>query len=171
LKKKSGKQYFKKDAFEWDAKLEEYRCPNGATLKRKSQEYRILSDDERLRVFRYACDPALCSACPLSASCTKTPERGRSLRRSEREDLVDALKARMSEPESQELYKKRAASIERCFGGMKANRGLTRFSRRGLRGAKTTVGLWVLLHNGLLWLDEKSQTENQQKNNPTPPDL
>ena len=53
------------------------------------------------------------------------PERGRSLRRSEREDLVDALKARMNEPESQQLYKKRAASIERCFGAVKANRGLT----------------------------------------------
>jgi len=171
LKKKSGKQYFKKDMFEWNAERAEYRCPNGAALTRKSQEYRILSDAERLRVFRYACDPASCSACPLSAGCTSTPERGRSLRRSEREDLVDALKLRLNEPESQQLYKKRAASIERCFGDMKANRSLTRFLRRGLRGAKTTVGLWTLLHNGLLWIDEKSQTEKQQKNNPTPPDL
>ena len=67
---KSGKRYFKKDMFEWNAEREEYRCPNGAALTRKSQEYRIFSDDERLRVFRYACDPASCIACPLSAGCT-----------------------------------------------------------------------------------------------------
>jgi len=69
----------------------------------------------------------------------------------------------MSKPESQQLDKKRAASIERCFGDMKANRNLTRFSRRGLRDAKTTVGLWGLLHNRPLWLDENTKTENQKK--------
>jgi hypothetical protein len=77
----------------------------------------------------------------------------------------------LSEPESRELYRKRAASIERCFADMKEHRGLERFSRRGLTGAKTTIGLWVLLHNGLLWLREKTQNEMTTKNNPPPPDF
>jgi hypothetical protein len=54
---------------------------------------------------------------------------------------------------------------------MKLHRGLTRFSRRGLQGAKTTVGLWVLLNNGLLWLNEKDKAENTTKTNTTPPDF
>jgi len=70
-----------------------------------------------------------------------------------------------------ELYRRRSASIERCFGEMKTHRGLSRFSRRGLQGAKTTVGLWVLLHNGLLWLKEIAKTENTQKNHHPPPDF
>ena len=59
---------------------------------------------------------------------------------------------------------KACCCVEEC-------RNLTRFSRRGLRGAKTTIGLWTLLHNGLLWLDEKTKTENQQKTDSPPPDL
>jgi len=43
-----------------------------------------------------------------------------------------------------------------------------RFSRCGLTGAKTTVGLWVLLHNGLLWLREKTQNEITTKSNSPP---
>lgn len=169
-KKKSGKRHFKKDVFEWGNERKEYRCPNGVALKRKSQEFRVLSDGDRLRVFRDRCEPESCLACPQSSRYTSKPEHGRNLRRSEREDLVDALKVRMSKPESQQHYKKRAASIERCFGDMKANRNLTRFSRRGLRGAKTTVGLWTLLHNGLLWLDENTKNDIQQKIDLTPPD-
>ena len=69
----------------------------------------------------------------------------------------------MSDPESQELYRKRAASIERCFADMKKHRGLT--------GAKTTVGLWALLHNGLLRQREKTQQETTTKNHTPPPDL
>ena len=68
-------------------------------------------------------------------------------------------------PESQSFYQKRAACIERCFGDMKQHRGLTRFSRRSLSGAKTTLGLWTLLHNGMIALNKKSQNENQQNQN------
>ena len=169
--KKSKKAYFKKALFSWDAERQEYRCPNGAPVVRRSQEYRHVSDDVRLRIVRYRCSPELCLACPQSSDCTPAPSKGRSIRRSEREDLVDALRERMGEPEAKELYRRRSASIERCFGEMKLHRGLTRFSRRGLRAAKTTVGLWVLLHNGLLHLAEKAKTEKKQKNDSTPPDF
>jgi hypothetical protein len=167
--KKSRKSYFPKSAFHWDSEREEYRCPNGAVLVRRSQEYRILSDEVRLRIFRYRCSPESCLACPQRSSCTPAPAQGRSLRRSEREDLVESLQMRMAKPESQEFYRKRAASIERCFWEMKLHRGLSRFSRRGLQGAKTMVGLWVLLHNGLLWMNEKAQTENKPKTEALPP--
>jgi transposase len=168
--KKSKKQYYKKEVFQWDAERQEYRCPNGSPLVRRSQEYRHVSDDVRLRIFRYACLPELCLACPLSSECTPNPAKGRSIRRSEREDLVESLRERMSDAESKILYRSRSSSIERCFGELKLHRGLVRFSRRGLRGAQTTVGLAVLLHNGLLWLKEKTRAENAPKTNPPPPD-
>jgi len=119
----------------------------------------------------YGCSPEFCLASPKSADCTPTPEKGRRIRRSEREDLVDALWERMDAAEAKELYRKRSASIERCFGDMKLHRGLTRFLRRGLRGAKTTVGLRVLLHNGLLRINEKDKAENTTKTKTTTPDF
>ena len=84
---------------------------------------------------------------------------------------MDALWERMDAAEAKELYRKRSASIERCFGDMKLHRGLTRFLRRGLRGAKTTVGLRVLLHNGLLRINEKGKAENTTKTKTTTPDF
>ena len=176
-KKKANKRYFKKEEFQWNGERQEYRCPGGEVLVRKSREYRMLTDGDRPRIYRYRCSPELCLACERSSLCTPSPQKGRSLRRSEREDLVESLRARMEKPESQELYRRRSASIERCFGEMqgfgemRAHHGLSRFSRRGLQGAKTTVGLWVLLHNGLLWLKEITKTENTQKNNHPPPDF
>jgi len=49
-----------------------------------------------------------------------------------------------------------------------AHRGLDRFSRRALTGAKTTVGLWTLFHNGHLWLRKKTQNEITKKSNSPP---
>ena len=68
--KKSRKSYFKKSAFHWDSERGEYRCPCGAVLVRRSQEYRILSDEVRLRIFRYRCSPESCLACPQSSNGT-----------------------------------------------------------------------------------------------------
>ena len=168
---KSKKRFFKKEAFAWDAEREAYRCPNGETLTRQSREYRHVSDGVRLRVFRFRCPPESCLACPQNANCTPAPAKGRSLRRSQREDLVDALRQRMTLPESLTLYRQRSSSIERCFGDMKTHRDLTRFSRRGLHAAQTTVGLWVLLHNGLLWLRGQAQAENTPEIDTHPPDF
>ena len=128
-----------------------------------------MSDGTRLRVFRFRCPPQACLACPQNANCPPAPAKGRTLRRSEREDLVDALRQRMNSPDAQKLYRKRSASIERCIGDMKTRRGLTRFSRRGLRAAQTTVGLWVLLHNGLLRLRGQAQAKNTPEIDTHPP--
>jgi hypothetical protein len=170
-KGKVKKRYFKKEEFQWNGEQQEYRCPGGEVLVRCSREYRMLAEGVRPRVYRYRCSAATCLACEQSSHCTPSPHKGRSLRRSEREDLVESLRTRMAKPESQELYRRRSASIERCFGEMKTHRGLSRFSRRGLQGAKTTIGLWVLLHNGLLWLKEINKTENSCKNEQLPPDF
>jgi len=43
------------------------------------------------------------------------------------------------------------------------DQALDRFSRRALTGAKTTVGLWTLLHNGHHWLRKKTQNEIKKK--------
>jgi transposase len=170
-KRKSKKSYYKKEAFTWDAEREAYRCPNGATLTLSCREHRYLSDGTRLPGLRFRCPPPSCLACKQSANCTPSPAKGRCVCRSEREDLIDALRQRMTLPDSQTLYRRRSASIERCIGDMKTHRGLTRFSRRGLTAAQTTVGLWVLLHNGLLWLRGEAQAEKAPEPNCPPPDF
>ena len=170
-KEKSKKRLFKKDAFAWDAEGGAYRCPNGATLTLSCREHRYLSDGTRLPVLRFRCPLESCLACPQNTNCTPAPAKGRCVCRSEREDLIDSLRQRMLLPDAQTLYRRRAASIERCIGDMKTHRGLTRFSRRGLTAAQTTVGLWILLHNGLLWLRGQTPAENTPEIDGHPPDF
>jgi len=58
----------------------------------KSPKYRNLTEGEQHRIFRYRCSPESCLACLQSSDCTSSPEHGSGHRKSEREDLVDALK-------------------------------------------------------------------------------
>ena len=65
----------------------------------------------------------------------------------ENEELLDELRERMQTPEAKTLYKLRSQTVELAYADMKEHRGLRRFRSRGLRRAKTQVGLIVLTHN------------------------
>jgi len=79
-------------------------------------------------------------------------EGGREIRRSEHEQLVEDLAARMQSPEAKALYRLRSQTVELVFADVKQHRNLTRLCGHGLSAAGAEVGLSVLVHNALALL-------------------
>jgi transposase len=145
-----------KSEFTWLPEEQTYRCPAGhrLVLQRRGTEQRV---DGELVESQYRCPAEHCQACPLASRCTRTPQLGRIVKRSEHDDLYDALRQRMSQPESQALYKLRKQTVERQNADMKQHRGLRQFASFGLKRARIQVGLLVLAHNGLELLKARSR--------------
>ena len=139
-----------KDQFTWNPEEQVYVCPAGHQLTWIGQERRVQADGEVNVIHRYHCDPNDCCACPLAARCTTNPQRGRSVKRSEHEPLVNAHRARMATEEGKQIYKLRKQTVELGFADLKEHRALRRFPRRGLERARTHLGLIILAHNLLV---------------------
>ena len=136
-----------KEQFTWLADEDAYVCPQGHRLHWIGREKRRQADGEIHVVQSYRCSPEHCCACPLHARCTTNPRRGRAVKRSEHEDLVEAHRAWMATDEAKAIYKKRKQTVELGFADVKEHRSLRCFPRRGLQRARTHVGLLVLVHN------------------------
>ena len=155
--RKSPKQ-IPKEEFQWDAAQQVYVCPQGHRLEREYSEVVKRKGDERLRVYTYRCAAEHCGACPRNAECARTA-RGRTIKRSEHEELVEALARRMQTAEAKALYRRRSQTVELGFADVKEHRGLRRFGGRGRQRAETEVGLVALAHNVLAVLDLRQQQE------------
>jgi hypothetical protein len=140
-----------KEQFRWDAAEKSYYCPEGHRLIQIGCKAEKREQDQQVLVYQYRCPPEHCRACPRAGQCTRAPHRGRTIKRSEHEDKVDALRQRMHTPEGQALYKKRSQTVEPRIGDLKAHRGLRCFAGFGQALALIQVGLLLLVHNGL-WL-------------------
>jgi hypothetical protein len=139
-----------KRAFTWLPEQQTDRCPEGHVLEfaRTGKERR--GPTQELTVLKYRCAPAHGQACPRQSACTAKPEQGRTIQRSEHEDLVDALRQRMQEPAGKALYKLRKQTVERGYADIKTHRGLQRFRSYGVTRARIQVGLLVLVHNAVM---------------------
>ena len=138
---------FPKEKFEWLPDENAYRCPQGHRLTPIGKEHRIQSDGEVNTVYRYRCRPEHCRLCPVSSACVTNPNRGRSLRRSQHEDVIEAHKSYMQTDAAKSLYKLRGQTVELGFADFKEHRSLQRFSGRGTFRARRQLGLTVLAHN------------------------
>jgi hypothetical protein len=146
-KGKTAPQKFSREDFQWLPDENAYRCPQGQLLTSIGKERRHQSHGEIHAVYRYRCLPKHCQACPLRERCTTSPRLGRSLRRSEHEELIALHKTRMQTPEAKALYRLRRQTVELGFADLKEHRNLQRFSGRGLNHASAQTALSVLAHN------------------------
>jgi len=94
----------------------------------------------------YRCAKEHCQACPLARRCTGGAN-GRTIKRNEHEELIEAHRAKMATPEAKAIDRKRSRTVELRFADTKEHRGLRRFRGRGLERARIEVGLGVLAHN------------------------
>jgi transposase len=161
--KKPDEGMVPKHQFVWLPEQKTYRCPQGHFLKFVSSSKQTRQGGEALEVTQYRCPPEHCQVCPLQAKCTRTPERGRIVKRNEHDDLVEELRTRMQRPESQEFYARRKQTVEPTFGDFKEHRGLRQFRGFGLARARAQVGMLVLAYNGLNLL--KARVRQRQQSN------
>jgi Transposase DDE domain len=158
---------FTKAQFQWLPELETSRCPAGHALKRVGRETCGRSGGREEVVVRYGVQGSTCQACPLRPQCTTSQKVGRSIRRSEHEDVIIAHQAWMETERAKAVYRLRGQTIEMVFADFKEHRGLRRFSGRGLTPARMELAFEVLVHNLLVLHRFSSQKHNAQEANST----
>jgi hypothetical protein len=136
-----------KEHFTWVPEQNMYRCPEGHPLPWIGQQKRRQSDGQINVVNSYRCAPQNCRACPRQVLCSSNPNRGRAIKRSEHETLVEAHRARMATAEAKSLYRLRRQTVELAYADLKQHRSLRQFSGRGRSRAQRQIGLAVLVHN------------------------
>ncbi len=138
-----------KDQFQWLPEEGTYRCPEGHQLNYKGREQKRRRDDNTVTQHRFHCPAEHCRACPLRERCVRDPEKGRTVKRLEGEELMEAHKEWMKTDEAKAASRLRGSVIERCFADAKQHRHLRRLHGRGLKRAKAEIGLVVLVQTAL----------------------
>lgn len=146
-----------KEQFEWLAEEQTYRCPQGHRLLYKGRQRKPRRDEQMVWEQRFHCPAEHCRTCPLAARCVRRPDAGRTIKRLEGQELLDAHRARMATAEARAARRLRSSVIERCFADQKHHRQLRRFHGRGLRRARAEYGLFILTHNAITLARQKNQ--------------
>jgi hypothetical protein len=158
-----------KEQFVWLAAEHTYRCPQGHLLQRERCCAEGRRDGEQVMVEQFRCAAEHCRTCPLASRCTKRPDKGRTVKRMQGQELLDEVAERMATPEGKQRYKKRSQTVELCHADFRAHRGLDRFRSFGLRAGQSLIGLLVLAHNGLALLDARDAKKLSNQESPGPP--
>jgi Transposase DDE domain len=116
--------FFGKSKFRYDATGDTYTCPNGETLR-----FRTNKNTERVRI--YQATGEACTVCPLKAQCTDS-SGGRQVRRSFDEESLDRVRSYHETEDYQKARRKRSVWVEPLFAEAKDWHGLRRFRLRRL---------------------------------------
>jgi transposase len=131
-----AKGLFAKRSFRYIAKDDEYRCPAGERLRRRTTTH-----PNGLTVYRYW--SSVCGTCALKSRCTTGKERRVS--RWEHEDVLETMQRRLDvDPDKMRL---RRSTVEHPFGTLKAWMGSTHFLTKTLERVSTEMSLHVLAYN------------------------
>src|SRR5262249_57060779 len=117
------------------------------SVKRVGREVCGRSGGREEVVVRYGVKAATCQACPLRPQCTTSHKVGRSLRRSEHEELILAHQAWMETASAKAVYRLRKQTIELVFADLKEHRGLRRVLGPGQVRRHSGFALEGLGHN------------------------
>ncbi len=145
-------RHLPKSEFVWLEGEQQYQCPEGRRLSRRAIRTKRCAGGQTVCTTIYACAANDCQSCSRRAECMPSGKGGREIRRSEHEQLVEDLAARMQSPEAKALYRLRSQTVELVFADVKQHRNLTRLCGHGLSAAGAEVGLSVLVHNALALL-------------------
>jgi hypothetical protein len=153
-----------KERFQWLPDEGTYRCPEGHRLDRKGQERVSRRDDRAVVRYRFHCAAEHCRACPSRDGCVGDPARGRTVKRYEGEELLEAHRAYMSTPAAKAISRLRGSVVERCFGDAREHRKLRRLHGRGLHAARVEVGLVVLVQTAMTLARLRKNHANPREN-------
>jgi transposase len=163
-KKKSTNQFTQlpKTEFTWLADEQAFVCPEGHRLEfeRRTRVHR--HGGRSLANFTYRCPPDRCRVCVRREQCTPTPEKGRTVSRLEKEELLDDHRAWMETAEAKALYRLRGQTVEHGFADMKEHRNFRRVFGRGLWRARSQTAGTVLVHNLLVLLKAEQAAREEE---------
>ena len=131
-----AKGQFGREAFRYIAEDDEYECPAGQRLAR-----RTITQEKGKTMYRYW--TTVCRQCPLKEQCTSGKER--RVTRWEHEEVLEAAQARLDR--NPDMMGIRRATVEHPFGTLKAWMGSTHFLTKTLDRVSTEMSLHVLAYN------------------------
>lgn len=135
----SPKGYFKRRHFEYDPNRDEYRCPNGQTLK--------YSTTGRDGYRAYKSDPKLCVQCPDLYRCTNSRQHQKVMVRHVWEDEREEINQNRLTDWGRKVYKRRCETVERSFADAKELHG-HRYARfRGIERVRAQCLLAAACQN------------------------
>ena len=137
--RKSDK-FFPKYKFRFDEANDVYICPKGQRLER-DHVYR--GNAQNPAYTQYRC--VVCCDCPLRKRCTRSAYR--SVRRYAEDELREAMRMVMKQPQARQRYRQRQAMVEPVHGEIKYIQNLMRFRRRGLKKVSLEYSLHCAAHN------------------------
>ncbi len=117
------RKIFPESLFAYDPQTDTYTCPAGQTLKRRKHWV------ER-KAFEYVTARGVCQQCPLRVQCTRSQSAGRTLKRHERQEVLENLRAQAQSWSSKRDIQIRQHFMERSFAQGKRF-GLKRARWRG----------------------------------------
>jgi len=132
----SAKGEFSKSNFTYDAERNVYICPRGETLKHEGTWSPTTGREYATMLYR-----CRNTECPVRSDCTKD-KKGRSIKRTEHADALERNAERLRDPGLRELLRRRKSIIEHIFALVKTRDGFSRFTLRGLEGARAQ---WALV--------------------------
>jgi transposase len=137
---------FAASVFVWDAEQKVFMCPAGKQLKQTGQGKR---HGQNCEIYTVAAED--CDGCADKPQCWGKAGRARQLRRRIESKAMQTYLARMRDPRTQEIYKRRSQVAETPHMRIKENWKWRRFSVRGLaKSAKEAI--WVALaYNVQVW--------------------
>lgn len=134
------KPEFYADRFRFEAAENCMYCPMGVRLK-----YQGKTRSELVVIQKYQALPRDCAACVRKVDCCpKNEKSGRSVQRSEYHEEIQDYQQRMSQPETQAIYRQRSEVAETPHLWIKAKFKLRQFHVRGLVKVAQEA-LWVAL--------------------------
>jgi len=131
-----AKGQFDKRDFIYKAEVDEYECPAGQRLTRRTR-----TSDKGLVIYRYWSSE--CQTCSLKPRCTTGKERRVS--RWEHEDVLERAQAQLDR--RSDAMKVRRETVEHPFGTIKSWMGATHFLTKTLDRVSTEMSLHVLAYN------------------------
>jgi len=152
--KKGSTKTFTATEFCFDPNNMNCICPNGETLSPRG----IIEDTSGNKSARFEGRLSQCRACPLKAQCMKNPKsadhrkgNGRQVSflvaKSMAATHTDWMKERVDSDKGRRIYGHRMSVVEPVFGNLESNKGLTRFTLRGLKKIKAQWKLFCLIQN------------------------
>lgn len=133
------------ECFKYGGDTDCYICPMGNALHHKrTKKRKVVSGKEVEQRLYYNFDA--CKNCVHKQDCTKE-KYGRTITRTEYQDALDIVDARLAAAENRELLKKRKEIIEHPFGTTKRGWGFGNFLCRGLKHTTGEQSMVFLAYN------------------------
>jgi transposase len=147
-KEKDGrKKYFTPADFRLDDTTGKLICPAGESLYVCNRNFEVRGR----RAIAYHGTKRGCGNCALRSKCLRNPNtvaRQVHIFYGNRPgSLTDAMKQKIDTVEGRAIYSKRLGIVEPVFGNIRVNKGLNRFTLRGLVKVNIQWLLYCLVHN------------------------